>query len=309
MAVSSYGAGDEDLGRRAHPSKDLDHRPEGPRRLRRRGHRRLRPHAQVPAEEPRRAQARDAGGRGAPAQGRHPAGRRSTSATAGSTSPTSSSSATGSTSREVPEPAVHRHAQTRRRTAADRGTGGASSASQEHAQDPRQPASLLALIACGEDVQGREPRPGSSAPSPRVRPVPSSAWAPRVPLPRGSGPCVRPTTPVMAPTETRTDGMPATYTLTLEPGSYEVVAVTDGGPPTGQPVTIDVRSGPRSRRGPHGGHRHPLSRPTLAGVSAGARGLPFDAYAVLGVSPVRDLGRDPSRVSHARASVPPRRRP
>ena len=32
------------------------------------------------------------------------------------------------------------------------------------------------------------------------------------------------------------------YTLTLQPGSYEVVAVTDGGPPTGKPVTIDVQA-------------------------------------------------------------------
>jgi hypothetical protein len=47
-------------------------------------------------------------------------------------------------------------------------------------------------------------------------------------------------------TETRTDES-GNYTLTLEPGSYEVVAVTDGGPPTGKPVTIDLRSGPPIR--------------------------------------------------------------
>jgi len=47
-------------------------------------------------------------------------------------------------------------------------------------------------------------------------------------------------------TETRTDDR-GNYALTLEAGTYEVVAVTDGGPPTGEPVTIDVRQGVSTR--------------------------------------------------------------
>jgi hypothetical protein len=42
--------------------------------------------------------------------------------------------------------------------------------------------------------------------------------------------------------DTRTDDN-GNYTLTLQPGSYEVVAVTDGGPPTSRSVTIDVQAG------------------------------------------------------------------
>jgi hypothetical protein len=43
------------------------------------------------------------------------------------------------------------------------------------------------------------------------------------------------------PSERR--GHPYGNHLTLQPGSYEVVAVTDGGPPTSRPVTIDVQPG------------------------------------------------------------------
>ena len=57
MAVSSYGAATTDLRRRAHPQGPRP-RPGGPRRAARRGHRRLRSHAELPAEEPPRAQAR-----------------------------------------------------------------------------------------------------------------------------------------------------------------------------------------------------------------------------------------------------------
>ena len=44
------------------------------------------------------------------------------------------------------------------------------------------------------------------------------------------------------PTDTRTDDN-GNYTLTLQPGSYEVVAVTDGGPPTSRSVTIELQAG------------------------------------------------------------------
>jgi hypothetical protein len=42
--------------------------------------------------------------------------------------------------------------------------------------------------------------------------------------------------------ETRTDDK-GEYTLTLPPGSYEVVAITDGELATSRSVTIDVRPG------------------------------------------------------------------
>ena len=42
--------------------------------------------------------------------------------------------------------------------------------------------------------------------------------------------------------ETRTDD-DGDYTLTLPPGSYEVVAVTDGELPASRSVTIDVQPG------------------------------------------------------------------
>ena len=67
MAVSSYGAATKTSGV-VRILKDLDHDLDGARRAARRGHRGLRPHAEVPAEEPRRAQARFPRGGGAPAE-------------------------------------------------------------------------------------------------------------------------------------------------------------------------------------------------------------------------------------------------
>ncbi len=99
MAVSSYGAATKTSGV-VRILKDLDHDLEGRRRPDRRGHRRLRPHAQLPAEEPARRRA------GARSRSRRCSTRaafrrcRSRCATSGSRSRPSSWSATGSTSRE-----------------------------------------------------------------------------------------------------------------------------------------------------------------------------------------------------------------
>jgi hypothetical protein len=98
---------------------------------------------------------------------------------------------------------------------------------------------LLALIACG-----RASSPGNSSGV-----FGTVTAGPTCPVERVGSPCppapwvgtVRATDDAGHPTETRTDDA-GNYTLTLQPGSYEVVAVTDGGPPTGQPVTVDVQA-------------------------------------------------------------------
>ena len=94
---SSLRRGHEDLRRRPDPEGPRP-RHRGPRRPARRGHRRLRPHAELPAEEPPRAQAREPRGGGAAAARRTSSGCRSTSGTRGSRSRPSSSSATAWTS-------------------------------------------------------------------------------------------------------------------------------------------------------------------------------------------------------------------
>jgi len=53
---------------------------------------------------------------------------------------------------------------------------------------------------------------------------------------------VRATDDAGHPNETRT-GDDGDYMLTLPPGSYEVVAVTDGELPTSRPVTVDLQPG------------------------------------------------------------------
>jgi hypothetical protein len=103
---------------------------------------------------------------------------------------------------------------------------------------------LLALIACGRTSEPANPSgifgtvtAGPTCPVERAgSPCPPAPWV-------GT---VRATDDAGHPTDTRTDEN-GNYTLTLQPGSYQVVAVTDGGPPTGQPVTIDVPSGPPTR--------------------------------------------------------------
>jgi len=103
---------------------------------------------------------------------------------------------------------------------------------------------LLALIACGR----------TSGPASSSGIFGTVTAGPTCPVERVGSPCppapwvgtVRATDDTGHGTGTRTDES-GNYTLTLEPGSYEVVAVTDGGPPTGHPVTIDVRSGPPIR--------------------------------------------------------------
>ncbi|TMK36594.1 MAG: carboxypeptidase regulatory-like domain-containing protein [Actinobacteria bacterium] len=101
-------------------------------------------------------------------------------------------------------------------------------------------ALLLALIACGR----------TSGPASTSGIFGTVTAGPTCPVERVGSPCppapwvgtVRATDDAGHPTETTTDEN-GDYTLTLEPGSYEVVAVTDGGPPTGQPVAIDVQAG------------------------------------------------------------------
>ncbi len=101
-------------------------------------------------------------------------------------------------------------------------------------------ALLLALLACGR----------TSAPATTSGIFGTVTAGPTCPVERVGSPCppapwagtVRATDDAGHPTETTTDGN-GTYALKLEPGSYEVVAVTEGGPPTGQPVAIDVPAG------------------------------------------------------------------
>ena len=94
MAVSSYGAATKTSRRRAHPQGPRP-RPRGPRRAAGRGHRRLWPHAQLPAEEPA-ARASPRRSRWRRCSARRTSSRcRSTSATSGSTSRTSSWSGYG----------------------------------------------------------------------------------------------------------------------------------------------------------------------------------------------------------------------
>jgi hypothetical protein len=103
---------------------------------------------------------------------------------------------------------------------------------------------LLGLIACGRTSGAASSSgifgtvtAGPTCPDERVgSPCPPAPWV-------GT---VRATDDTGHGTETRTDES-GNYTLTLEPGSYEVVAVTSGGPPTSKPVTIDVLPGPRIR--------------------------------------------------------------
>jgi hypothetical protein len=99
---------------------------------------------------------------------------------------------------------------------------------------------MLALIACGR----------SSGPANPSGIFGTVTAGPTCPVEQAGSPCppapwvgtVRATDDAGHVTDTQTDDN-GNYTLTLQPGSYEVVAVTDGGPPTGQPVTIDVQAG------------------------------------------------------------------
>ena len=101
-------------------------------------------------------------------------------------------------------------------------------------------ALLLALMACAR----------SSSPANPSGIFGTVTASPTCPVERAGSPCppapwvgtVRATDDAGDPNEARTDDN-GNYTLTLQPGSYEVVAVTDGGPPTSQPVTIDVQPG------------------------------------------------------------------
>jgi len=99
---------------------------------------------------------------------------------------------------------------------------------------------LLALIACGR----------TSGPTSSSGIFGTVTAGPTCPVERVGSPCppapwvgtVRATDDAGHRTETQTDDN-GDYALTLQPGSYEVVAVTNGGPPTSQPVTIDVQAG------------------------------------------------------------------
>jgi len=101
-------------------------------------------------------------------------------------------------------------------------------------------ALLLALMACAR----------SSSPANPSGIFGTVTAGPTCPVERAGSPCppapwvgtVRATDDAGDPNEARTDDN-GNYTLTLPPGSYEVVAVTDGGPPTSQPDTIDVQPG------------------------------------------------------------------
>ncbi|MDP9302459.1 MAG: carboxypeptidase-like regulatory domain-containing protein [Actinomycetota bacterium] len=101
-------------------------------------------------------------------------------------------------------------------------------------------AFMLALVACGR-TSGPESTSGIFG---------TVTAGPTCPVERVGSPCppapwvgtVRATDDAGHGTETRTDDG-GNYTLTLQPGSYQVVAVTDGGPPTGKPVTIVVQAG------------------------------------------------------------------
>ena len=103
---------------------------------------------------------------------------------------------------------------------------------------------LLALIACGR----------SSSPANPSGIFGTVTAGPTCPVERAGSPCppapwvgtVRATDDAGHATDTRTDDN-GDYTLSLQPGSYEVVVVTDGGTPTSRPVTIDVQAGHPTR--------------------------------------------------------------
>src|SRR2546430_17529669 len=97
---------------------------------------------------------------------------------------------------------------------------------------------LLALIACGR-TSGPESSSGIFG---------TVTAGPTCPVERVGSPCppapwvgtVRATDDTGHGTETRTDGS-GNYTLTLEPGSYEVVPGHGGRPPTRPPGPTDPR--------------------------------------------------------------------
>ena len=101
-------------------------------------------------------------------------------------------------------------------------------------------ALLLSLIACGRSSNPANPSGIFGA----------VTAGPTCPVERAGSPCppapwvgtVRATDDAGHPTDTGTDDN-GNYALTLQPGSYEVVAVTDGGSPTSRSVSIDVLAG------------------------------------------------------------------
>ena len=101
-------------------------------------------------------------------------------------------------------------------------------------------ALLLALMACAR----------SSSPANPSGIFGTVTAGPTCPVERAGSPCppapwvgtVRATDDAGHLNETRTDDK-GEYTLTLPPGSYEVVAITDGELPTSRSVTIDVQPG------------------------------------------------------------------
>ena len=102
----------------------------------------------------------------------------------------------------------------------------------------------IALAACSGASSGDDPAARSG-----LRGVVTAG--PQCPVAVAGSPCPdRPwtgTVRVMAPDgdtvgEVDTD-VRGGFTIDLEPGSYEVVAVTDGGPSSARPVAVDVEEG------------------------------------------------------------------
>jgi hypothetical protein len=102
----------------------------------------------------------------------------------------------------------------------------------------------LGLIACGT----------SSAPATTSGIFGTVKAAPNCPVERQGSPCpprvwtgeVRATSASGHAVTTRTDDR-GNYSMTIDPGSYEIAAVTNGGLPYGRPASIVVVTGPAQR--------------------------------------------------------------
>jgi hypothetical protein len=103
---------------------------------------------------------------------------------------------------------------------------------------------LVIVVACGRSSSPRTTSgifgvvtAGPTCPVERVgSPCPPGLWT-------GD---VRATDPGGRSVDVQTDAR-GNYSLTLAPGTYEVIPVTDGGPPTGKPTSVVVVAGPPQR--------------------------------------------------------------
>jgi hypothetical protein len=107
----------------------------------------------------------------------------------------------------------------------------------------------IIALACGLVACARSSTPGTSSGI-----FGSVTAGPTCPVERVGSPCppviwtgdVRATNQSGRTFDARTDDH-GTYTLMVAPGTYEVVPVTSGGPPTGKPMSVVVIAGATQR--------------------------------------------------------------